>query len=99
MSSRMTYRRLMSVAVCFLLTLVAGSISCGQSKTLAPQADQLFESAHTAWKIGQWMEATSLYKQAASTATEEEELGLDAQLHYAEALSFLTAPELAIAEY
>jgi outer membrane protein assembly factor BamD (BamD/ComL family) len=77
----------MLMALCFLLTAQSGSTIHGESKALAPQADQLFERAHTAWKGGQWMEAISLYKQAASTAAEEELSG-DAQLHYAEALSF-----------
>jgi RHS repeat-associated protein len=62
------------------------------------RAKLLFKTAEAAWHRGQWQEAVAKFKEAAATAPADE-IGAEAQCHYAECLSFLTAPEIAIEEY
>lgn len=70
----------------------------GQTDAVTPSAAQRFESASEAWSQHRWEDAVAWYRQAAALAPDEE-TGLEGQVHYAEALSFLTAPEVSIAEY
>lgn len=82
----------------FILFTIAAPLCLGQPPASTPVATKLFEDGEEAWHHGRWQDAVSKFRQAAEAAPNEE-AGLEGRLHYAEALSFLTAPEASIAEY
>src|SRR5262244_3782160 len=81
----------------FILLAAMVSLAFGQALLTGPSAARSFELAEDAWEHQRWDEAVAGFKNAAALAPNQKE-GLEAQLHYAEALSFLTAPEAAISE-
>lgn len=73
-------------------------LAFGQITSAAGQAERIFKTAEEAWHRGEWQAAVARFKEAAEAAPAQE-IGPEAQCHYAECLSFLTAPEIAIEEY
>jgi RHS repeat-associated protein len=58
----------------------------------------LFEAAQADWSRQKWNDAIARFKQAAEQFPNDP-VGIEAQCHYAECLSYVAPPETAIAEY
>lgn len=91
-------------SICFLPLLayffsVIGTVaSAADSQSASNQAASLFQAAETDWHHLKYDDAIAKFKQAAEQFPMEP-AGIEAQCHYAESLSFVAPPEVAIAEY
>src|SRR5262245_48775344 len=91
-----------AISWCVVTSLVA-ALALGSARTLlAAEAAQrndpqaLFHAAQTDWSRQKWNDAIAKFKQTAEQLPGDP-VGLDAQCHYAECLSYVTPPETAIA--